>query len=1114
MDFVHLHVNTEFSLLQSACKIEKLVKRAKELNFSALAITDVNVMYGVIPFYKACNKVGIKPIIGLELVVKGERNGSFVLLAKSIKGYQNLMKLSSIAQIVQPTNELAVEKEHLFKYKDDLIMISVANKGDIQLHIKAGQIEQALNNANQYINYFGHHQFYIAIDDQDAEITKFCKENNFNVVATNQINFVNNFELSTLKCLKAIGEGILIDSLQSSDHKMGQKYLKSKQEIAQQFSDLPEAVANTIKIANDCNVLLNFGIHTLPKYPLPMNKTAKYYLNELCYEGLRERYVNVTSEIEQRLLYELEIINKMQFNDYFLIVWDFMKFAHQKKIITGPGRGSAAGSLVAYVLNITNVDPIKFDLIFERFLNPERISMPDIDIDFPDTRREEVIQYVYDKYGKNHVAQIITFGTLAAKAAIRDVGKAIGIPPNQIDRVAKQISSRPGITIEEALQESGQLRTIVKESDQFREWFSLAKSVEGIPRHASTHAAGLVISEDMLTNTVPLQKGHHEVYLTQYPMNNLEEIGLLKIDFLGLRNLSFIEEIVEHIYSLTKKDLLLKDIPFDDITTFELLGKGDTTGVFQLESPGMRRVLSQLKPTEFEDIVAVNALYRPGPMENIPLYIEGKHKKREIIYMHPDLQPILEKTYGVIIYQEQIMQIASKLAGFSLGEADLLRRAVSKKNRVELEKQRENFVKGCILRGYEQRIAEDVYDLIVRFANYGFNRSHAVAYSVISYQLAYLKANYKTAFFTALLTSAVGQHYKTNQYIVDAKKKDIKVLPPSINKSGLNFHVEGPKEIRFALSAIKNVGVKAIEMILSDRNANGKYEDLFDFCARINTRIVNRRALEALISSGCFDELGMHRASLLASLDYSLEYGEKVKELAGNNQTLLFESEIKKPEYVEVPPFQNGEILNIEKDALGFYFSKHPIEQFSENLQQYGRVLISDLVQSSKVRVAGLIESVRVIKTKKGQQMAFVKLTDESGEIDITIFPSLFQTMFEQVKEGTVLLFEGKLEITQERTQIIAEKLINVKNIKPIKAYDKESTLYLKIYNTHTNQKQLQALKTILKKHPGIVNVVLYYETTKKTIQLSEEFCVNASENCLNELIAVLGKANVVLKTS
>lgn len=1119
VDFTHLHVNTEYSLLKGAAKIDALVNQAKKLGYSSLAITDQNAMYGVIPFYQACKQAGIKPIIGLELSIIDDNNSEsrLILLAKTSKGYTNLVKLCSIAHVLPAGQQPIVEKKYLHSYKDDLIAICSAYKGEIQYQLLQNNQYGAIQALNQYTTIFGD-DFYIGLHDHNIaeekevnlKVIKFAQENKVKLVATNQVMYVNKEDALAHKCLLAIGEGTTLREL-NSEFLTEEFYLKPMEDMKELFFNLPNALANTIEVARQCNVEFSFDQYTLPSYPLPSEENSKDYLRKLCFKGMKERYSKITNEIEARLDYELKIIDQMKFNDYFLIVWDFMDYAHKRKILTGPGRGSAAGSLVAYVLKITNVDPIKYDLLFERFLNPERISMPDIDIDFPDIRREEVIDYVYKKYGKNHVAQIITFGTLAAKAALRDVGKVIGIPLKEIDRVAKLISSRPNLTIDIAVNESPILTKLIEEHEHIKEWIMLAKRVEGIPRHVSTHAAGVVMSSDPLTDKVPLQKGHLDVLLTQYPMNVLEDLGLLKMDFLGLRNLSFIEEILQHVSQMENETININEISYTDERTFQLLGSGETTGIFQLESPGMRRVLKKLKPTEFEDIVAVNALYRPGPMENIPLYIAGKHKERKVSYVHPDLIPILEKTYGVIVYQEQIMQIASKLAGFSLGEADILRRAVSKKKREVLEEQRSRFVQGCIQNGYTKPVADEVYDLIVRFANYGFNRSHSVAYSMISYQLGFLKANYPTAFFAAVFTSAIGLHQKLNEYISDAKRRKITVLPPSINKSLATFTVNESGEIQFGLAAIKNVGYRAIDEIVHERAENGPYSDIFDFCARVNLRLINRRTLEAFVTAGAFDEFKHHRAGLLATLDYALEYGEQVKKLKEDKQTTLFVEDIEKPKVVEVPPFKEKEKLYFEKEALGFYLSSHPIEEYSQILESYGCLSIVNAKEaaSGPTRIAGLIEKVRMIKTKKGEQMAFIRISDDSGELDVTAFPKIYRQFFSVLQEGQLLFLEGKMETTEERSQLIVMKATDPQKINR-KVVEKKC--YLKISHDQMSQPLLTQVKGILKKNPGNVMVILFYEENKQTIQLSDDFNISASNQCLEELKQVLGEKNVVLK--
>ncbi len=822
MKFVHLQCQTVFSLLKSACKIDELVVRAKELGYSSLAITDENVMYGVIPFYKACKKHGIHPIIGLTASIfseEEEKSYPLVLLAENEIGYQNLLKISS--SIMTKSKE-GIPKKWLAHYAKGLIAISPGKDGEIEQLLLEDKESQAEEVARAYQNMFGN--FYMslqhhAIQDElllQEKLPAFMNRVNIPVVATNDVRYINQSDALVHECLLSVESGTKMTDPDRPRLKTDQYYLKSSDEMEALFSHVEEAIYNTVEIAERCRVEIPFHVNQLPKFPVPSNETNDMYLRRVCEEGLQKRYGTPKEVHINRLNHELNVISSMGFSDYFLIVWDFMKYAHENHILTGPGRGSAAGSLVSYVLEITDIDPIEYDLLFERFLNPERVTLPDIDIDFPDIRRDEMIRYVKDKYGQLRVAQIVTFGTLAAKAAIRDIARVMGLPPRDIDIFSKLIPSKLGITLKDAYEESQSLREFIQGNLLHERVFEIAKRVEGLPRHTSIHAAGVIMSQEPLTGSVAIQEGHNDVYVTQYPADALEELGLLKMDFLGLRNLTLLENIIKFIVQKTGKEIDIRNLPLQDEKTFQLLGRGDTTGVFQLESSGMRNVLRGLKPNEFEDIVAVNSLYRPGPMEQIPTFIESKHGKRKIEYLHPDLKPILERTYGVIVYQEQIMQIASKLAGFSLGEADLLRRAVSKKNRDILDQERKHFVQGCLQNGYDETSAEKIYDLIVRFANYGFNRSHAVAYSMIGYQLAYLKANYTLEFMTALLSSAIGNEDKIVQYIRETKRKGFHVLPPSLQRSGYNFQIEG-NAIRYSLLSIRNIGMATVTALLEER---------------------------------------------------------------------------------------------------------------------------------------------------------------------------------------------------------------------------------------------------------------------------------------------------------
>ncbi|TLS39131.1 DNA polymerase III subunit alpha [Pseudalkalibacillus caeni] len=1127
MSFVHLHVHSEYSLLDSACRIDSLVEAARMLEYPALALTDKGVMYGTVPFYKKCRQAGIKPIIGLEVKVlkEGFHNPkitakdihTLVLLAKNEAGYKNLLQISSAIQL-SGHYEPHIAKRKLFRHTEGLIALSGGPDGEISSLLMEGKNEQAMKEAQAFYKAFSG-SFYLELQDHhlvkerelNIKLRQLAKETGIPVAASNAVHYIKRSDAVAHDCLRCIKHGQKFSEKEEVTLPNDEFYLKSREEMEELFRGNEEAIMNTKRIAEECEFELEMGQTVLPEYPVPDGTSSFEYLRKRCEQGLLKRYDTITDEVRNRLEYELDIINRMQFNDYFLIVWDFMEYAHSQNMITGPGRGSAAGSLVAYLLNITNVDPIEHDLLFERFLNPERVSMPDIDIDFPDTGRDEIIQYVQQKYGEDHVAQIVTFGTLAARAAVRDVGRVMSGDQQVINSLSKAIPSRPGVTLKKAPEESLQLKNLLDKSSQAREIFSIARLIEGLPRHTSTHAAGVVISAAPLTDNVPLQEGHDSVSLTQYPMEDLEEIGLLKMDFLGLRNLSLIQSILSLIEKGSGSRIDLNAIPYDDPKTFQELGKGDTTGVFQLESDGMRQVLKRLKPTEFEDIVAVNALYRPGPMENIPVYIEGKHGKRKVSYPHPALKPILENTYGVIVYQEQIMQIASKMAGFSLGEADLLRRAVSKKKRDVLEEERQHFVKGCLTNGYTENTALEVYEYIVRFANYGFNRSHAVAYSVIAYQLAYLKANYPLYFFAAILSSAIGSQGRLELYMKECRLRGIDVLRPSINNSFATFSVEG-QGIRFGLLAIKNAGINAIQEIVNKRK-NGPYRSLFDFCSRVSLKIVNKRAIESFVFAGCFDVLNVDRAVLLASLESALNYGSLKGEEALDKQMGFFIDTDQEPNYEYVPPFEESERLHFEKEAIGFYLSGHPLDPYDSVLKQYKRESLGMIGDKNNqtVRAAGAVLKARTIRTKKGDLMAFLTLSDETGEMEAVVFPKVYQTNPELYSKGHFLFAEGKIQAENEESKLIVSKAIDLNDLKA-KEKQERTVLYLKIEKDRKEEGILYSLKEILSEFPGNIQVILYYEKDKKVIRLENKWAVDPTETCISRLKSLLGENNVVQK--
>ncbi|WP_456273769.1 DNA polymerase III subunit alpha [Bacillus sp. AK031] len=1117
MSFVHLQVSSAFSLLSSTASIKTLVQKAVQSNYRALAITDHNVMYGVVPFYKECMKNGIKPIIGLTADVMSElaeTSYPLVLLAKNETGYRNLLKISSVIGTKSPEG---IPYRWLKGYGEGLIGITPGIKGEIEQHLLSGDVDKAEAVLVKMQEVFGKESFYLSLQDHGLPEESMIKEKTerlkqkFGIrqVVTNDVQFTEKEDAFAHECLLAIRDGVKLSDDERETLANDHYYFKSKEEMLNLHGDDVDALENTIKIANDCHVEIAFHQNLLPKYPLPEGESADRYLQQVCLNGVKDRGLENKEEYAERLKYELSVIQKMNFSDYFLIVWDFMKFARDQHILTGPGRGSAAGSLVAYVLKITDVDPIRHGLLFERFLNPERISMPDIDIDFPDYRREEVIEYVHKKYGDLHVAQIITFGTLAAKAALRDTARVFGFNSKELEQLSKFVPSRHGLSLKAAYEDSADFRDFINESQHKQRLFQTALKLEGLPRHASTHAAGVIISEKPLVDLIPIQAGQGSAHLTQYPMEILEEIGLLKMDFLGLRNLTILDRLVTSIKKGTGKRFTLDAIPSNDVKTFALLSQGRTDGVFQLESDGMKNVLVKLKPTSFEDIVAVNALFRPGPMENIPTFISRKHKQEKIEYPHPDLEEILGMTYGVIVYQEQIMQIASRMAGFSLGEADLLRRAVSKKKKDVLDSERKHFIDGALKKGYSFETAEEIYDLIVRFANYGFNRSHAVAYSMIAYQLAYLKANYPSYFLGALITSVIGNDTKVAQYIREAKQSNIDILPPSVNHSHFFFKVER-NSIRYSLGAIRGVGAAALKEILQARQEK-PFTDLFDFCLRVSLKAVNRKTLEALVFSGAFDDFGEDRSTLLASLDVAIEHSELVR--PQDQDYDLFQEEeafFLKPKYMEVESMPLEKKLEYEKQVLGLYLSDHPVSPYEKIFKDISAIDLFDLESGNKnVRTGVYITSVKTIRTKKGEVMAFITISDSSGELEGVVFPNAYKQFSSQLKEGNIVMLEGSVEERNQKTQFLVNKALSIEEAKDL-SEKINRRLFLKLQQSAGDE--LAAVQKTLKKFRGTVPVIIHFDSENRTVQLPNYHWVNPVSECLRELKEIVGEKNIVLK--
>ncbi len=1125
-DFVHLHCHSEYSLLDGAARINNIVNRAAELNMPAVAITDHGSMFGVIDFYRAAKKAGIKPILGCEVYMaprsrfqkeprKDDQQYHLVLLAENETGYRNLMYLVSAGYLEGFYYKPRIDRELLQQHSEGLIGLSACLAGEIPSLILEGRLDDARETACFYRDAFGEDSFFLELHDhnipEQKKVNEALKEisrlENIPLAASNDVHYLSRQDAGMHDVLICIQTGKTVDETERMSFETEEFYFKTPGEMAELFADVPEAISNTVRIAERCNVEKDFTQRHLPEYSVPDGSDADSYLEKICYQGLESRYREITPEIEERLQYELKVIRQMGYADYFLIVWDFVDYAKKEKVIVGPGRGSAAGSLVAYCLGITNIEPLQHGLLFERFLNPERISMPDIDIDFCDDKRDRILNYVFEKYGQERVAQIITFGTMAARAAVRDVGRALAIPYAEVDKIAKMIPMEVKMTISRALDQNRDLQVLYREEELYRRLLDISMAVEGMPRHASTHAAGVVIAKEPLVNYVPLHKMADSAVVTQFPMGILEEMGLLKMDFLGLKTLTIIGEALENIEKRHNKRIEIEAIPIDDSATYEMLSHGETTGVFQLESTGMRSVLRELIPNKFEDIIAVVALYRPGPMEQIPTFVNSKHGREKIKYAHPDLEPILKETYGVIVYQEQIMEIAARIAGFSLGQADLLRRAIGKKKKQILDEQQEKFIEGCMEKGYTRELGIKMYDLILKFASYGFNKSHAAAYALIAYQTAFLKANYPVEFMAALMTVYYSNSDKVALYIADCRRMDIEVLPPDINESETHFTVVGDNRIRFGLAAVKNVGLGAIDSIVRARREK-PFGSMRDFASRVDLRLCNRKALESLVKCGAFDSIGGHRAQYLAALDDVLAQGQSVQRERENGQISMFslmdasvQEELLNDNLPDLEPFSDKERLSLEKEMLGLYISGHPLEPYRPILDQMDKltrcVELAEVGDNHHVKVGGIIIAVRSFYTKKNKQMAFVKLEDLTGHVELVVFPELFEKQGGLLREDSLVVIEGKTDLKEEEdVKILAEKLT------PLSQQKK----YLRLMIDERHDREiLGALKNTLLAENGEVPVCLFFKKDKKMLMLDKNYWVRDHFQSRKQLEDLLG---------
>lgn len=1146
MAFTHLHVHTEYSLLDGSSKIKELTARAKELGMDSMAITDHGVMYGVIDFYRAAREVGIKPILGCEVYVApgsrfdresgaGEdRYYHLVLLAENNTGYKNLMKIVSKGFVDGFYYKPRVDLKLLTTYHEGIIALSACLAGEVQKYLVRGMYEEAKRSALRYHEIFGKDHFYLELQDHgmpeqkmvNQGLLRLSQDTGLELVATNDIHYTYAEDAKAHDILLCIQTGKKVTDEDRMRYEGGQYYCKSEEEMRKLFPYAQEAIDNTHKIAERCNVEIEFGVTKLPKYQVPEGFDSWTYLNHLCREGFKTRYPDDNGTLSRRLDYELGVIRTMGYVDYFLIVWDFINYARSQNIMVGPGRGSAAGSIVSYTLGITNIDPVRYNLLFERFLNPERVSMPDIDVDFCYERRQEVIDYVVRKYGKDQVVQIVTFGTLAAKGVVRDVGRVLDLPYAMCDSIAKMIPNDLGMTLDKALTANPDLKKLYNEDEQVKYLIDMSKRLEGLPRHTSMHAAGVVIGSRSIDEFVPLSRAADGTITTQFTMTTIEELGLLKMDFLGLRTLTVIQNAVR----LAEKDYGIKldmdHIDYNDKKVLESIGTGRTEGVFQLESGGMKSFMKELKPENLEDIIAGISLYRPGPMDFIPRYLKGKNDKNSITYECPQLEPILSPTYGCIVYQEQVMQIVRDLAGYTMGRSDLVRRAMSKKKAAVMEKERQNFVygnqeenvKGCIENGIDEKTANHIYDEMIDFARYAFNKSHAACYAVVAYQTAYLKYYYPKEFFAALMTSVMDNVGKVSEYILTCRQMGIRILPPDINEGQSGFSVSGDA-IRYGLSAIKSIGRNVVDEIIRERQNNGLFTSIDDFVERMGGREVNKRTLENFIKAGAMDSLPGNRRQKTMIAPELLDQKNKDRKNVLEGQLSLFDfaAEEEKQQYQitmpKVPEFPKGELLAFEKETLGIYVSGHPMDEYLETWknsitakttdfmvdEETGRAVVED---GARATIGGMITARTVKLTKNGQQMAFVTLEDMVGSVEVIVFPRDYENKKQLLNEDAKVFISGRTSIGDDPAgRLICEQVI------PFDEVPKD--LWLKFADKTEYDARWPEVTEILRGSDGHDTVIIYLEKERAKKVLPANWHVAASTEVTEKLMKIIGEKNV-----
>ncbi len=1168
-EFVHLHTHTEFSLLDGAASVKKVISRVKELGMTACAITDHGVMYGVVDFYREALEQGIKPIIGCEVYVAprsrfdkiyeyDSKYYHLILLCKNMEGYKNLSYIVSKGFTEGFYYKPRIDFELLSEHHEGLIALSACLAGEIPRALLEEDYEKAKKVGERYVNLFGKDDFFIEIQDHNIaeqkrinpQLVRLADELGVGLVATNDIHYAKKEDAKYQDVLMCIQMQKTVEDEDRMRFETDEFYIKSQEEMQELFSYAPTAITNTAEIAKRCNVEFDFKTRHLPSYAVPDGKTAWDYLNELCEKGLKKRYNPVTDELKDRLAYELSVIKNMGFVDYFLIVWDFINYAKSNGIGVGPGRGSAAGSMVSYTLGITDIDPIRYNLIFERFLNPERVSMPDIDVDFSPEGRQQVIDYVVEKYGKDNVSQIITFGTMKARLAIRDVGRALNISYAETDKVAKLVPNDLKMTIDKALEVSSELMELYKNEPKIKELIDTAKALEGLARHAGTHAAGVVICSEPIVNYMPLQM-NDDVVTTQFVKDTVESMGLLKMDFLGLRNLTVINNTVKLVEKTRGEKIDLEHLDYDKKEVYDLISTGNTDGIFQIESAGMKSFMQELKPTNIEDIIAGIALYRPGPMDSIPKYVHNKNHPDKVTYKHELLKDILEVTYGCIVYQEQVLEIVRTLAGYSLGSADMLRRVISKKKADKMETERKNFIygkqdddgnwviDGCIRRGIAEKTAIEIFDEIYGFAEYAFNKSHAAAYAFITYQTAYLKTFYPAEYMASLISSVGDDQDKINEYFIDCKRSGIEKLPPDINMSEDSITVEG-NAIRFGLSAIKNVGKNFIVSLVSERKQNGRFSSFSDFVRRMTDKDINKRAVEGLIKCGAFDSLGVKRSQLISVFEGVLESEAQSKKSNITGQMTLFGDETVTNDTETALPniseYSKKELLALEKESAGMYFSGHPMEEYAEKVAKITDVTTYKIMSSvekdelgnikevaggvkdnQQVKICGIIANRKNKITKSNTQMAFLRLEDLYGTIEVIVFPKVLQAYGGSMTEGNAVVIDGRVSIREdEEPKILCESLVNLDSVAAVEKPVTEKktvidtgkrTLFIRMGTQDDTVLKMAA--ELLKKHRGNTPVCFYISDTKKRLYAPENCYIDEESGIIDNISAIFGENNV-----